>query len=457
MNPGKHYSLNFDSAAGLLAGFIVLLVGAVILVGSQIGIRVTTQLSTENTVGPFSPLTLVFSEPVDEALVIEKFLIQPEVKGTFNWMDAKTLRFIPTEPFEPDLTYKLVLTPGPLTTNGILLKKPKSWNFRVRPALVAYLVVDSNQSRLWTVESDTGKTNPLTDKSFRIFDFDTSRDGEFVIFSAFNGQQGMDLWRVDRDGSDIVLLLECGSDRCSVPAISPDRRSVAYVREAADPNPSVQFGAPRIWLLNIESKEDAPLYEDQQVLGYKPVWSPDGTHLSSFDGLADEIRLLNLATGEQLTIPSQKGNLVTWSVDGSNFVYTDIETNESGPRTQIRSANLVTNETTTIFGEKDDRDYYYNSLAWSPVENALVIGLRFEEDSSAEALWLMDPARHDGQVIASQPDYVYNSPYWDPWGKALVFQQFNLRGAYEPEIGLWKPEMEAPQVLANGMMAHWLP
>ena len=455
MKPGKLYSL--DSAAGLLAGFLVLSIGVVIWLGNQIGIRVTAQFSTGNTVGPFGPLTLVFSEPIDEFRVIDTFYTEPEVEGTFTLVDPKTVRFVPTEPLEPDITYELGLSAGPLANENVVLKKSKLWKFRVRSPLIAYLVADANRSRLWTVEPETGKTNPLTDESFKIFDFDTSRDGEFVIFSALNNQQGIDLWRVNRAGSNPVLLLQCEPDRCTVPAISPDGHSVAYVREAAIPGPDVQFGSPRIWLLNIEAKKDAPLYEDKQILGYKPVWSPDGTYIASFDGLSNQIHLLNLMTSEHFIIPSQKGSPVTWSGDGSRFVYADIKATENGPRTWVRTADLVTGETTTLFGEKDDRDYYYNSLAWSPVENALVIGFRFEENSSAEALWLIDPAQREGPVIASQKDYFYNTPYWDPWGKALVFQQFNLRGPYKPEVDFWKRGMEAPKIVAEGVMSHWLP
>lgn len=455
MKPGKFYSL--DSAAGLLAGFLVLSIGIVIWLGNQMGLRVTAQFSTGNTVGPFGPLTLVFSEPVDEDSVIDTFYTEPEVEGTFTSVDARTIRFVPTNPFVPDVTYELGLGAGPLTKEGLVLKKSKSWKFRVRSPLVAYLVADANQSRLWSVDPETGKTNPLTDDSFKIFDFDASQDGEFVIFSAFNDQQGIDLWRVNRRGTAPVLLLQCGPDRCSVPAISPDGGSVAYVREAALPNATLQFGSPHVWLLNIEAKQDAPLYEDKQILGYKPIWSPDGTYIASFDGLSNQIHLLNLATNEHLIIPSTKGSPVTWSGDGSTFVYMDIKTNENSPRTWVREADLVTGETTTLFGEKDDRDYYYNSLAWSPVEDALVIGLRAEEDSSAELLWLIDPATREGPTIASQPDTVYNTPAWDPWGKGLVFQQFNLRGAYKPEIDIWKPGMQAPKVVAEGIMAHWLP
>ena len=298
----------------------------------------------------------------------------------------------------------------------------------------------------------------MTEDTFKILNFDTSKNGEFVVFSAFNEQDGIDLWRVGRTGGNPTTLLYCEPDRCSMPAISPDGRLVAYVREAAGPSPDLQFGSPRIWVFNLETKQNAPLYEDQQIIGYEPEWSPDGTRLSSFNGLADEIRLLDLVTSEQLIIPSQTGNSVTWSADSSTFLFTDIETSDFGLHTRVREAKFSINEITTMFGENDQRDYYYNSLAWSPVEeDVLVMGLRFEENSPAESLWLMNPVRRDGQVIADQPDYIYNTPYWDPWGRALVFQQFKLHGVYKPEIGLLMSGMEAPHVLAEGLMPRWLP
>jgi Tol biopolymer transport system component len=451
----KYYS--FDFVAGLLAGLTLLLIGVVIWFGSQMGVRVTPQFSTGSRVGPFGPLTLVFSESVDERLVTEKFFIQPDVEGVFTMVDAKTLQFVPNLPFEPDVIYKLALAPGALTDEGAFLKRPRAWKFQIRLPLIAYLVADANKSRLWTIEPESGKTNPLTEEVFRIADFDTSRDGEFVIFSAFNEQDGVDLWRVDRSARNLVLLLQCGPDRCTVPAISPDGNQVAYVREEAFPSSDLQFGSPRIWLLNISSKEDAPLYDDQQIVGYKPEWSPDGTYISSFDGISSQIHLVNLVTGKQLIIPSQKGSLATWSADSATFVYTDIETTESGPLTQIHAVDLAHEETTTLFGEKDDRDYYYNSLAWSPMENTLVIGLRSEENNTAEALWLMNPNKRNGQIIAGQKDYVHSSPQWDPSGKTLLFQQFYMRGNYKPEIALWQPGMEIPRVIAEGIMPQWLP
>ena len=304
---------------------------------------------------------------------------------------------------------------------------------------------------------NNGEINPITDDTLKIFGFDTSPNGEFIIISVFNEQQGIDLWRVSRTGSNPVLILQCGADRCSVPAISPDSRRVAYVREAAAPSPDLAYGSPRIRVLDLENKQDAPLYEDQQIIGYGPVWSPDGTRLSSYDGIKDEIRLLDLVTSEQTIIPSQTGSPVTWSADGSTFVFTDIETNEFGLHTRIREAKIAIGEIVTLFGENDERDYYYNALAWSPVENKLVIGLRPKAEDPSESLWLMNTSALDGQVIVEQPNYIYNNPIWDPWGNALVFQEFKLKGVYKPEIGLWMPGMKEPRQLAEGILPHWLP
>jgi WD40 repeat protein len=457
MNPENRFPINLDSVAGLVTGFFLLSITVVVVLGNQIGIRVTADSPTVVAISPYETLTLKFSEPVDGSLAINKFSVQPAISGNFKWNDTKTLQFTPREPFKPDTTYKVTLAPGVLTPDGHLLKKAKSWDFQTRSPLVAYLAIESGKSRLWTVDPESGKTNPLTDDSLNIADFDTAANGEFIVISAFNDQQGIDLWRIERAGGSPLLLLQCGADRCSVPAISPDSRRVAYVREAAAPGPDLAFGSPRIHILDLENKQDAPLYEDQQIIGYDPVWSPDGTYLSSYDGIKDEIRLLDLITSEQMIIPSQTGNPVTWSADGSTFVYTDVDTNEFGSHTRVREAKLITKEIVTLFGDKDERDYHYNSLAWSPVEDSLAIGLRPDDSDPSEALWLMSPVSLDGRAITDQPDYAYSTPLWDPWGSAVIFQQFKLKGPYKPEIGIWTKDIEQPQILANGIMPHWLP
>jgi Tol biopolymer transport system component len=312
-------------------------------------------------------------------------------------------------------------------------------------------------SRLWSVDMNGGTPTPLTDESLLIFNYDAAKNGDFVVVSAFNEKNGLDLWRVEREGGNATLLLQCGADRCSVPAISPDGKFIAYVRETAAPTADLSFGSPRIWILNLETREDAPLYEDQQIIGYGPEWSPDGTRLASYDGIKDELRLLDFITNEQLIIPTQIGTPITWSPDGESIVYTDMAVNEFGIHTRIHQATITVNEISTLVGDTDEWDYAYTSLAWSPVENKLVIGLRPYADDPSMALLLMDPVFLDGEAIASEPDRIYLNPSWDLWGRALLFQQFQLFGIHKPEIVFWMPGFDQPQALAEGIMPQWLP
>ena len=193
MKSKKRFSFNLDSAVGLVAGVILLAIAFTFWLRGQIGIRVTAELPANNTIGPFETLTLNFSEPVDSFLTLEKFSLQPVTDGSFKFLDPTTLQFLPEEPFQPETEYTLTIDAGALTRDNRLLRESKSQNFRVRAPLVVYLLAEENKSQLWGLEATTGKSRPLTDDSFRIFDFDTAHNGEFLVFSAFNEQGGVTL------------------------------------------------------------------------------------------------------------------------------------------------------------------------------------------------------------------------------------------------------------------------
>ena len=452
----KNLSPLDKAAAGVMIAAVAL-IGFVILFGGQAGVRVTTSLPERGEIGPLGVITLKFSESVDRQMTEALVEIQPKADVTFQWADLQTLQIVPAGPFELNTVYTLTLRAGVVTQSEHELKSDQSWGFEVRVPWVAYLNTENDQSSIWAVDLNGNPPRQLTDPSVKVMGFDAARNGEFIVFHSVNTQGGIDLWRVSRAGGDQVVLLDCGRDRCTAPAISPDGRRVAYSRELAGPGPDLPYGSPRVWLLDVPSGQDGPIYEDQQVLGYRPTWSPDGSQLASFDGLADQIRLLDLASGEQLIFSSNTGGPVTWSPDGRTFLFTDVVQNEFGLHTRVRMADLGLNETITLIGENDERDYLYTSLLWSTLDDQVLLGKRADGDNPAQEFWLFDPGRLDGIVIAGQPDHAYNSPQWDVWGSALVFQQFKLKGVYKPGIGMWKTGFREPLVIAEGLMPHWLP
>ncbi len=447
-----------DKAAAAVILVVAVLIGVVILVAGQAGVRVTASSFEGGLIGPLQIITLTFSEPVDPAMAESLFDIQPSMNGTFRWVDSRTLQFASALPFELDTVYKLTLRSGVLSQEQHKLKNDLSWNFQVRPPLVAYLNTQNQQSSIWVTDLNNTLPQPLTDESVKVIGFDSSRDGEFIVFYSTNAQGGIDLWRVSRAGNDMAVLMDCGRDRCTAPAISPDGMRVAYSRELAGPGPDLPYGSPRVWVLDLQSGQNAPVYEDQQVLGYNPTWSPSGTQLASYDGLADQIRLLDMESGSQYIFPSNTGGPVTWSPEGTKFLFTEAEQTEAGIRTLVRMADLALNDSYVLIGSEDDMDYGYHSMIWSPVDaSAVLLGMRAGGDDPAQVFWLFNPGRLDGIIIADQPDYAYNSPRWDVWGDSLVFQQFKLKGVYKPEIGVWSSGMSEPRVIAEGLMPHWLP
>ena len=447
--------LTFDTAAIVVLIVLALTLGLTILLGAQAGVRVSAILPER--VAPFQKIKLTFSESVNPQMAESLLDIQPAVDGRIEWLDSRTLTFSPSRPFELDTDYKLTLSPGILTEDGVALKREQSWQMKVRDPLVAYLLTGEGQSGVWTTDLNGNPTQRLTPEEIKVLSFDTSYDGEFIIFTATNEQKGIDLWRVSRSGDEASVLLDCGLDRCTMPAISPNGLRIAYSREAAGPGPDLLFGSPRIWVLDLQNGSNNAVYADQQILGYGPAWSPDSQKVTSYDGLADQIRMFDLATSLQFAFPSNTGGPVTWSADSTKLMFTDIQQAENGLRTRVRLADLSLNDTTTLIGENDERDYSYYSLAWSPAEDVVVLGFRMSEDAPAQVFWLFDPGILDGIIIADQEGYTYNSPSWDPWGRALVFQQFKLKGKLKSEIGIWKSGFSEPLIIAEGLMPQWLP
>ena len=239
--------------------------------------------------------------------------MDPVHEGYLEWVDTYNMRFVPIRPFEQGVTYTLKFEKGEVETNGREVKKELTWEFKAREPLVVYLQADQTSSSIWAVDLNGNPPKRLTDETLKVISFNAAHIGEFIVFTALNEQGGVNLWRVSREGNDAFLLLDCGRDRCTTPAISPDGLRIAYSREAAGPSPELPFGSPRTWTLDLQSRQNTPVYENQQILGYNPSWAPNSNKLASYDGLSDQIHVLDLRENTQTIFSSNTGGPVTWS------------------------------------------------------------------------------------------------------------------------------------------------
>jgi len=450
-----------DLAAGGLALALVFIISVVILIGTWEGVQVNIVTADENgEIGPLSTIMLRFSEPVDQTIVQSLFSIQPKTPGKLDWVDAKTLRFTPLEPLQPGADYQIQMNAGYLGNKNLLLRFNHLWLLHVRQPQIAYLASVNNNIQLWAVDLDGKYPHRLGNFNKAIFDFDAAPTGEYLVFSALNDKQGADLWVVDRSGNSLHLLASCGADRCTSPAISPDSQQVAYTREAAPITPSMPTGAPRIWVVNVQSGENRPLYSDPQIIGFGPAWSPDGKYISSYDGVQAVIRIVSIGTGEQFTLPSATGgDMSTWSPDSKSILFTDeaVSPDGSSSWSVIKMADVATGDISVWIGKSDTQDYQYGDLAWAPNPDEIIIGLRLPPDFTSRGLLLVRPNDPGGPIVANDPQFLYQTPKWDLWGKEVLLQEEMITGLHTTDIAIWETGMTQPHVVAQGTWPHWLP
>jgi dipeptidyl aminopeptidase/acylaminoacyl peptidase len=126
-------------------------------------------------------------------------------------------------------------------------------------------------------------------------------------------------------GSDLFNL-EWASD----PEISPDGRTIAYVRESNDI--MADRARPSIWLIDVATGQQRPLIDGAGSY-FAPRWSPDGTRLAyvAADGGSAQLYVRWMGTGESARItglPNSPSG-IAWSPDGRRIAYSMLVPDEA--------------------------------------------------------------------------------------------------------------------------------
>jgi dipeptidyl aminopeptidase/acylaminoacyl peptidase len=103
------------------------------------------------------------------------------------------------------------------------------------------------------------------------------------------------------------------------PQISPDGRTIVYVRRTADVMTDRMQSS--LWLIDVASGRQSPF----AAQGSSPRWSPDGTRIAyaAGDGEGSQLFVRWLATGASARVTSFPGDpqALAWSPDGTRLAY----------------------------------------------------------------------------------------------------------------------------------------
>ena len=447
----------FDYLVWSVLAALTLAIGGVILAGDRVGARVAQALPAGGEIGAYGPLGLQFAQTMRAETVETRFEIDPPVPGAFSW-EADQLWFTPAQPLQPGVTYTVRLQPGALARDGRESKQTWTGQYRVRAPWVVYMASVSGPREVWRVPATGGSPEQLTFTEGRVYDFAVAPDGEQIVYSVVNPQNGADLWLMGRAGENPRQLLNCGADLCTVPAWAPTAGRIAYSREPAGLTPGSPNGPPRVWTVDPLSGQTAPLYQDSQILGYGPVWSPDGRRLAFFDGSSSSIRMLDVTTSREMLVKTLMGTVGAWAPDGQRLVYNDMNLETGRPYVTLAVADFDAQTLTPLLGQEPNWADY-SLPAWSPDGAWLALGLRAATSGPTKQIWLMRPDGSEARAVTDDALYTFGGYRWDPWGTALVLQRFEMNKPYAtPEVLVWTAATNTLLPLVpDGSTPEWLP
>lgn len=326
--------------------------------------------------------------------------------------------------------------------------------FRLEDARVIYLSEDEDGHKQLVISTTKGETEcVLTDAPRGVRDFSLSPDRSQVIYVSQAADLSASLWLARLDGSEVRQLVLCDPADCSQPIWSPDGSKVVYERLEFNGG-NGGLGLPSLWWLNIVDGDTQPIFQEAQLPGANPRWSPDGDWLS-YSTPDGNIRLYNLATGENRILENFLGAAVAWSPAGGSALIRDVLTQEQGLVTHLFRYDLENGDLTDL---NDDPNQESNLAAWSPDERWVAVVRRKLSVSMGDQIWLVRADGSKASQLTDAPNILHGEIAWSPDGRYILFDAYFL-GIIPLEARLQVLDVESGKILdldVKGYRPAWV-
>jgi len=233
-----------------------------------------------------------------------------------------------------------------------------------------------------------------------------------------NESTSNEIWLLDLKSLSSRKLTECKDAICSGLVWSPDGSRIIYEQMGLDGNAS---GLPTLWWVDITTAEAQPVFQDSQLPGGNPRWSPDGKWLSY--ATPEGIRLYNLENGETRVIENVLGAAAMWAPNSKTILLRDVV---------IRHDQFVTElfiygvESQTLVNISPDKGFENTLAAWSPDGESLAVVRRDLTVARGDQIWVMKPDGSDARMMTNDVDALHGSLNWSPDGKYVLYELYAL-------------------------------
>lgn len=320
-----------------------------------------------------------------------------------------------------------------------------------RSAELVFLAPSDGGYELMRTRENLARIERLTSTTGRVSGFSVSPSGERILFSVKNDAGGIDLWQMDREGKGQERMVQCGVDSCENAAWSPDELRVAYIHKKTDGDARLMV---RLFNGNDSIEIRVAINGEERAF----AWSPGGTQIAYFDPQDEQLKTVDVDTGEELAAyPARVVGAPAWSPDGSRIAYSSDEEVDGFLRSGLFIYDLQTNSATQMQTGPVGADV--SPPVWSPDGNWLLIGQRTLPGSPAKQLFLIRADGLDFESIVEDLTATHSAYRWSPDGTRIVYQQFELGSSQNrPEVWVWNRDRDEARLVApDAMLPQWLP
>lgn len=410
-------------------------------------------------------IQMVFSRAMRVAQVEQQVRIEPATPGKFSWL-GNTLTFTPDQVWPNGKQIHLRLLAGARAAAWLSFPMAEqSWSFTTGSENLVYLWPFEGPSELYLLNPATGEIHQLT-RGMDVQEYELSRDGKSIYFSANNLQGGSDLYVLDRLQQSLfpgsyqpAMLLVCGMAQCRSPVISPDGQWLAY--EYLIPSPQGGLSPAQIWLLSLPSLQASPLGQPTHET-VQPAWSSQGW-LAFYDRTTQAYILEKPDTDQTVQLSNQTGQPGDWSPDGAYYLAPEIYYSPSGSSSETGSSHLLRytlqGASSDLSGQElvEDVDAVY-----SPAGERVAFARKYLDAARwtlGRQMWIMNPDGSKQHPITDEGDYNHYDLSWSLDGTQLAFVRFNqARLSEPPELWMMAADgSQALQLVIGGYSPQWIP